>query len=132
MEQYRTKQIKRALSKVSKISEKRVAQEICGLMGKDGDYYVVQECENISKDPRQFFEVDPLQFLLFKNEYKPIAIFHSHICGNEEASDFDIQMSENSCIPFMIYSLNTKKINLYIPEYSDADEDSIQKIIQKI
>ena len=122
MEIYKTKQLKRAISKIAEISEKKFIQEICGILGYDGENYVIQECKNISEKPAECFVMDPLQYLLFKEQYSTIAIFHSHIVGDETPSEFDIIMSENSCVPFLIYSLNTKNVYIHTPKHIDADE----------
>tara|TARA_R110000772_G_C13044110_1_gene413315 strand:+ start:32 stop:475 length:444 start_codon:yes stop_codon:yes gene_type:complete len=132
MEIYKTKQIKRAIDKISEISESKVSQEVCGLLGKKKDYYVIQECINISETPRDQFVLDPIQYVLFKNEYEPIALFHSHIVGDESPSDYDILMSENSCLPFMIYALNTKAFYIHVPKNLDVDIELVKKTQYKI
>jgi len=132
MEIYKTKQLKRAISKIAEISEKKFIQEICGILGYDGENYVIQECKNISEKPAECFVMDPLQYLLFKEQYSTIAIFHSHIVGDETPSEFDIIMSENSCVPFLIYSLNTKNVYIHTPKHIDADEKRLEKVKQKI
>lgn len=132
MKTYKTKQQKRALTKIAEMCEKKVSIEVCGILGYDGDNYIIQECKNISEKPSEQFILDPIQYLMFKDEYSTIAIFHSHIVGDETPSDFDIMMSENSCVPFLIYSLNTKKIHIHTPKYIDADEKKLNKIKQKI
>lgn len=128
MEIYKTKQIKRAVSKIAEICEKKMTAEVCGIIGSDSGTYMVQECKNISDRPSECFVLDPIQYLLFKEEYEIVAIFHSHIIGDESPSEFDIMMSENSCVPFIVYSLNTKNINVYTPKYIDSDEESLSKI----
>ena len=132
MEIYKTKQLKRAISKIALMCEKRFNQEVCGIIGRSGDDYIVQECKNISDRPAECFVLDPIQYLLFKDEYSTIAIFHSHIVGDESPSEFDIMMSENSCIPFLIYSLNTKSVYIHTPKYIDADEEHLNKIKEKV
>ena len=132
MKKYKSKYIKKILKEVAEMSKKRFSQEVCGLIGKNGDSYIIQECKNIAKDPRNNFVVDPVQFILFKNKNKLISIFHSHIVGDESPSDFDVIMSENSCIPFLIYSINTKKIHLYEPKNLDVDLKLLQKVNSKI
>jgi len=57
-----------------------------------------------------------------------VAIFHSHIVGDESASEFDVKMSENCCQPFLIYSLNSKKINIYTPKNTEADVKILERI----
>ena len=61
-----------------------------------------------------------------------LALYHSHVVGNEDASDFDIVMSENSCVSFLIYSINTKKFNLYKPKYTECCDNLLKKLKEKI
>lgn len=132
METYKSKQLKRAISKIAEISEKKFTQEVCGILGYDGSNYIIQECKNISDNPSQQFVMDPIQYLMFKEEYSTIAIFHSHITGDEKPSEFDIMMSENSCVPFLIYSLNTKSVYIHTPKHIDADKKNLEKVKEKI
>jgi len=57
-----------------------------------------------------------------------VAVFHSHILGDEKESEFDVKMSDNCCQPFLIYSLNTKKINIYTPKTIEADVNILERI----
>jgi proteasome lid subunit RPN8/RPN11 len=122
-----TKNAKNILDKIEEWSFLNVSQEICGFIGESEGKFTVFLCENKSTTPRESFTVDPLEYLLFLKKYKPIALFHSHIFGNEEESEKDVLMSENSCLPFFIYSLNTKKFNFYIPKKSLADVITVDK-----
>ena len=63
-----------------------------------------------------------------EEDYEIIAIYHSHVLGDEEESDFDVKMSENCCLPFLIFSLNTQKINIYEPQNSDSDVNILERI----
>ena len=77
-------------------------------------------------DPRHNFVLDPLQYLIFKDKYEVITVFHSHVIGDEEPSDFDVLMSENSCVPFSVYSLNTKKYYIHRPSQPETDLDLLE------
>ena len=57
-----------------------------------------------------------------------IGVFHSHVKGNEKESEFDVKMSENCCQPFIIYSLNSKKINIYTPKLIEVDVNILNRI----
>ena len=46
----------------------------------------------------------------------------------ETESEFDMKMSDNCCQPFLIYSLNTKKINIYTPKTIEADVNILERI----
>ena len=65
--------------------------------------------------------------LLFKDDYAMVAIFHSHLVADEKESEFDIKMSDNCCQAFLIYSLNTKKINIYSPQNLEGDVNILER-----
>ena len=65
---------------------------------------------------------------MFKDNCKMVGVFHSHITGDESPSEFDVKMSENCCQPFIIYSLNSKKINIYTPKTSEVDVNILNRI----
>ena len=126
----RTKTAKEALTVIKKLAHKNFKREICGFLGFDADKreYLVQLEQNIAEDPSNFFLINPLSFLLFKDDYEMIGVFHSHIKGDEKESEFDVKMSENCCQPFIIYSLNSKKINIYTPKLLEVDVNILNRI----
>ena len=110
-------------------SDNHSAVEICILIGyseEDNLYYLSYE-NNIAQDPRNFFCISPARYLKFKKSYKIIAIFHSHVYGDEKASIFDIKMAENCCVPFMIFSLNSRKFNFYEPQNKEYDVNLVSR-----
>ena len=118
------------LHRIKEIAHQNFKREICGFLGfcEEKQKYVVQVEKNISPKPAAYFLINPLNYLLFKEKYKMVAIFHSHITGNEDESEFDIKMADNCCQPFLIYSLNSKKINIYTPETIEADVNRLERI----
>tara|TARA_R110000824_G_scaffold388164_1_gene583642 strand:- start:4375 stop:4788 length:414 start_codon:yes stop_codon:yes gene_type:complete len=124
------KEEKEALEYIKKLSHKNFKGEICGFLGYDyaTNRYIVQKEENIAPDTSSLFLINPLNYLLFKDAYGMVAIFHSHIVGDETASEFDVKMADNCCQPFLIYSLNSKKINIYTPEITEADVKILERI----
>lgn len=126
------KTIKESLKEVADFCEGSLINEVCGLIGFDDEEYIFQEGKNIATDPRHNFVLDPLQYLMFKNKYEVITIFHSHIIGDEEPSDFDILMSENSCVPFSVYSLNTKKYYIHRPRDPETNLDFLEEFEKEI
>ena len=121
---------KSALQKIKELAHKNFTKEICGFLGFDTEQkkYVVQLEDNISEAPQNQFVINPLNYLLFKEDYEMIAVFHSHIRGDETESEFDVKMADNCCQPFLIYSLNTKKINIYTPKTIEADVNKLERI----
>ena len=124
---YTTKKESEILKIISGWCESRLTFETCGFIGQKDDLYTAMICENKSSDPANFFSIDPLEYLFFMEDYNPVALFHSHIQGDENPSEQDIMMSENSCLPFFIYSLNTKKFHFYIPKKAKVDVDILDK-----
>jgi len=90
--------------------------EICGLLGKSGENYIPVILKNKHSDPKNYFAIDPLEYLKFSRENEMVAVFHSHCIGDSQPSDFDKANSENTEMPFLIYSLPEKKFSLYQPE----------------
>lgn len=124
------KNSKDALDKIKDHCLVHPFMEICGFLGYDSakKKYIVQLEKNCSNDPKNFFAIDALKYLLFKQKYTLAAVFHSHIIGDEKPSEFDIKMSENCCIPFLVYGLNTDKFEIYQPKNIECDVKIIKKI----
>tara|TARA_R110002110_G_scaffold168233_1_gene369645 strand:+ start:310 stop:717 length:408 start_codon:yes stop_codon:yes gene_type:complete len=125
----RFKNIRETVSCIKKICRSSFRREVCGFVGFDheADEYLVKEEENVSPEPTSYFLINPLNYLLFKDDYAMVAIFHSHLVADEKESEFDIKMSDNCCQAFLIYSLNTKKINIYSPENLEGDVNILER-----
>jgi proteasome lid subunit RPN8/RPN11 len=103
--------------------------EICGFLGEKDGEYTAKIVKNIHPDPKNFFSINPMEMLRFIQEHKMVAIFHSHITGDSSASDFDKINSENTIIPFLIYSLAEKKFSLYEPSDNKCNIEELKKLI---
>ena len=121
---------KQALAAVKRVCESNEYVEICGFLGynKVSGKDIVTPQDNIAEDPSNYFMIDPINYLLFKDEYEMVAIYHSHIEGSEKPSEFDIKMAESCCDPFLIYSLETKKIHIYEPKNMDLDVSILNRV----
>ena len=119
-----------ALKAIKKIAEGNLRNEVCGFVGFDRkeQEFVIKEAKNAAQDPQHFFLINPLEYLLFKEGYLMVALFHSHLVATEEPSEFDKKMSENCCNPFLIYSLNTEKINIYEPQNMECDVNILRRL----
>ena len=126
-----TKKTPRGIFKAIKnLSEGNFRNEVCGFVGfdHDGECFVIKEAANIAEDPKRFFLISPLDYLLFKEDYCLVAVFHSHVVTDEQPSEFDKKMAENCCNPFLIYSLNTQKINIYEPQNMECDVNILHRL----
>ena len=108
--------------------------EICGFVGYNEKIkkYIAQIEKNQAADPKNYFIISPLNYLKFKKENEIIAIFHSHVFGDETLSEFDIKTSELSCVPFLVFSINSRKFCFYEPKNKDYNVKIIEKFKKKI
>ena len=114
------------LKSVAKAAD-RSAFEICGLViaGK------VKYLKNISKTPRLNFKIRPESYVgAFMGDSPRItACFHSHVLGDEKLSDLDRRISNNSAIPYLIYSTISNRFSFYCPKSIEIIYFSIQECI---
>jgi len=98
-------------------AESKPDEEVCGFILLNKDLTVsVEECANENPNPEKCFTVSSAKFLKHSIEKKILGIYHSHPKSDEKPSKTDIAMSEEMGIPYLIYSLITKKFYLYYPE----------------
>lgn len=106
----------------------QVSQEVCGFIGYSDSEYIATVEKNDSVDPKNFFIINPASYLMFAENNDMLAVFHSHIVGDETPSEFDVKMSEACCIPFVIYSLNSKKFHIYEPSHSELNVKAFARL----
>jgi len=106
----------------------QVIQEVCGFVGWNDAGYIATVEKNDAADPKNFFAINPASYLMFAQENDMLAIFHSHIMGDETPSEFDIKMAEACCIPFVIYSLNSKKFHIYKPSECELNVKAFARL----
>lgn len=124
----KNKSFKKVLEFIREHCDRYFSLECCGFVGKNGKDYVVQFVNNRSPNPKQFFCVDPLDYLRFKNENEFVSLIHSHPDGDESFSEMDQANSEATCLPSIIYSLQTKKFAIYEPKEHEVDVNTLNKV----
>lgn len=124
----KSKSLKKIFSFIQEHCERYFTMECCGFIGKKNKEYVVQFVSNRSPKPNDFFCVDPLDYLKFKNEHEFISLIHSHPRGDESFSEMDTANSEATCLPSIIYSLVTKKFAIYEPKEHEVDVNTLNKV----
>lgn len=106
---------------IVKHAESTPEEECCGFVLLKEDLEVqVERCINESPKPKECFQISPSKFLDYTLNKRVLGIYHSHPETTERPSKHDIQASEESGIPYIIYSLKTKKKFLYYPETYEA------------
>lgn len=128
------KRLQKALDEIDKWASDNFHTEICGFLGynETSKNYIITLENNCSIQPQHFFAIDALSYLLFKQKNSLIAVFHSHIIGGVEPSEFDIKMSENCCLPFLIYSINENKFGIYTPKNIEIEKKYLTKLKSKL
>jgi proteasome lid subunit RPN8/RPN11 len=117
---------------LKKNSESNLLTEICGFVGKVKNRFLYRQMQNRSKDPNIYFIIDPFDHLSFIKDNEVLLVFHSHLYGDENPSEFDLKTSENCCFPFLIYSVTTEKFSIYEPQYKDYDVNIIRRLKELI
>ena len=110
-----------------KCSEDSPMREVCGFICCDSSGMWFEEAINHSSDDDQF-TIKPIDFLCKKMEGNLLAIFHSHVQGDEKPSNQDIISSRNAMIPFVIFSTETEKFFLFNHKDFEVDENSVNQL----
>lgn len=103
-----------ALKNIKKMALSNHTQEICGFLVRNGSSHTAIQSRNDAKDKENFFQINPSQYLAAKlgNE-EIVAVFHSHIKGSADPSDFDKKMSAHCDLDFLIYSIEDDEFKTY-------------------
>tara|TARA_R110000824_G_scaffold8235_1_gene37248 strand:+ start:3510 stop:4223 length:714 start_codon:yes stop_codon:yes gene_type:complete len=102
---------------IIKHAESSPTEECCGFVLLNERLEVeVERCTNESPTPKECFRISPSKFIDYALTKKILGIYHSHPVTTERPSTHDVKASEESGIPYIIYSLKTKKKFLYYPE----------------
>lgn len=104
-------------NEIIEFSESSPMREVCGfVICKDGSLVFEKMINHSQQD--DYFKVDPVSFVERSLSNELVAIFHTHVDSEEYPSEYDIENSKNCLYPFLIYSLETKKFNLFnMPEF---------------
>lgn len=95
-----------AHKKIKELSLANQTQEVCGFVVKNDGEISAVKARNESPDKENFFMISPLQFLSIRNSNEEVlSVFHSHITGSAEPSEFDKTMSTHCDLDFLIYSI---------------------------
>lgn len=92
-------------------------KEVCGFVILSDDLIpYTEESINENPKPEDSFSISPAKFLNNKLSKNILGIYHSHTKHSEFPSEHDKIASEATGVPYLIYSLVTKKFFLYYPE----------------
>ena len=98
-------------------AESNPREEVCGFILLENDLSVRTEpTANESPVKERAFSISPLKFLNYKLNKTILGIYHSHPVTSETPSKKDKALSEEMGIPYLIYSIKSKKFFLYYPK----------------
>ena len=100
-------------------------KEVCGFICYKDDKLIFKPAKNHSND-EDIFLINPADFLQVKLQGDLLAIFHTHVNGREDPSEYDIKNSRNCFYPFLIYSLATERFHLFdMPNFKRSEKGVI-------
>ena len=100
-------------------------KEVCGFICYKNNELFFKPAKNHSHDD-DIFLINPADFLQVKLNEGLLAIFHTHVSGREDPSEYDIQNSKNCLYPFLIYSLATERFHLFdMPNFKRSEKGVI-------
>ena len=105
--------------------------EVCGFVFVENGDLKTEAAKHIAVYANDIFEIHPLEILRQIRSGKLAAIYHTHPTSTEQESTFDRFNCENSCIPYVIYSKETKNFNLLIPKKPHVKQDYIDILKKK-
>lgn len=112
-------------------SEDSPMREVCGFICKDGESFLFEEVINHSKEDQNFL-IKPIDYLSKKLQGNLVAIFHSHTKGGSELSKHDFITSCNLLMPFVIYSLESKKFSVFYREEFQIEENCVKRLKENL
>jgi|TARA_R110002167_G_scaffold195467_1_gene398204 proteasome lid subunit RPN8/RPN11 len=116
---------------IEEICFKNIKKESCGFLMMYKEKIQVIECDNVSLNPENSFEINYKDLIKYSISPRVVGVFHSHINTDEKFSKKDIKNSEELMLPFWVYSIKTKKHNVYIPE-NLTNKKNVKNFCEKI
>lgn len=107
---------------------KNISREICGFVIKTDNGFDVKPMDNKATQPEKEFYIPAQDFLYVKRNYEVVAIYHSHIIGDDQPSDYDLKTSDLICYPFVIFSIKNNTVHVHTPEELDVDIKIVNKL----
>ena len=97
------------LEEIKKYCKQFSDSEACGVIHETYEGLRFLACKNCSSNIRYNFSIDPGILIDYNVQY----IVHSHTICSAKPSVNDMKNSDESCIPYLIYSLRDDDFYLY-------------------
>lgn len=93
--------------------------EVCGLIIDDNGTKKFLKCDNKSKNPRNTFIIDPLEYIKAKAKGNILGCFHSHI-KDSSFSPQDIFNSFKHNLTYYLYNIKKDKFYIFDPKENEV------------
>lgn len=107
-------------NEIRKQSFQKPTEEICGLILSIDKQIVLQQCENVSKFPRDHFLISNSEQEKAEKLGSIIGFYHSHI-NEDDFSSLDKTVAEELNLQAIVYQIPTDKFLHYLPNGYVAD-----------
>lgn len=94
-------------------AKKRAPNEMCGIITNDNEFI---EFENIAKNKKSHFKIDPITFGMYQLNSKIKYVVHSHYDSKCNPSQHDIDNCNSVGIPYLIVSYPDKEYCIVEPK----------------
>lgn len=106
------------VKKIAKHCNFNKKEESCGFITIKKDELNIFECENDSENPKETFKISAKDYMQANRQGRILGVYHSHLKENK-FSGMDKQVSRLHNLPFIIYHIPKKELNIYIPEENE-------------
>jgi proteasome lid subunit RPN8/RPN11 len=92
-------------------------REACGIFVYENDFQDINfiPIDNLNHFNKNYFSINNEIFAKYYMNNQVISLYHTHIDYDECLSSIDIEISESLGLPSFVYSLLSKKFNLFYP-----------------
>lgn len=118
--------------KIKEECDKNPNEESCGIIYFAKKRTRIYPCYNRSENRKRMFSISHGDFLDCMKMGEILGIYHSHVDEDESFSDEDILFSEETRLPYFVYSLKTKRHLAYFPSGVDAESSSLRNFLSRV
>lgn len=113
-------------------AELNYPNESCGVVVSAGKKAIIIPCKNIASDPRNYFRIDPHDYVKAANQGEVIGIWHTHVELPANPSPADVAGCNSSGVEwFIIGAYKTEEGMTFTPIHtlqpSDAEVDYLER-----
>ena len=108
-------------NKIKSHYEKEFPRECCGLIVSNDNGFVCIPTKNDSLE-KDFFRVNPKDYLKASNLGEIVAVYHSHTNGNQNFSEYDKFNSINHNLTYVMYCPENNSLIQFSPSHGEFNQ----------